>query len=109
MIDVLTTLKNEMEKQNIPYTFDEWDKDIELPQFIGEISETTNINEDGNIILNTGTDNKRVTLSHLVSFAKNYNKMQFNIFAFNSKNIKDDNMNINSVNRGLEKWRYRYS
>lgn len=47
MIDVLTTLKNEMEKLNIPYTFDEWDNDIELPQFIGEISEITNINEDG--------------------------------------------------------------
>ena len=47
MIDVLTTLKNEMEKLNIPYTFDEWDQDVELPQFIGEISEFTNVNEDG--------------------------------------------------------------
>lgn len=47
MIDVLTILNNEMEKQNIPYTFDTWDNDVELPQFIGEISETTNINEDG--------------------------------------------------------------
>lgn len=47
MIDVLTTLKNEMEKQNIPYTFDEWDKDIELPQWIGEISETPTVDEDG--------------------------------------------------------------
>lgn len=55
-----------------------------------------NINEDGSIILNTGTDNKRVTLSHLVSFVRNYNKMQFNIFAFNSKNIKDDNNKVSS-------------
>ena len=47
MIDVLTTIKNEMEKLNIPYTFDTWDNDVELPQFIGEISEITNINEDG--------------------------------------------------------------
>ena len=47
MIDVLTTLKNEMEKLNIPYTFDTWDNDVELPQFIGEISEVTNLNEDG--------------------------------------------------------------
>ena len=47
MIDVLTTLKNEMEKLNIPYTFDTWDSDVELPQFIGEISEFTNVNEDG--------------------------------------------------------------
>ena len=47
MIDVLTTIKNELEKLNIPYTFDSWDNDVELPQFIGEISEITNINEDG--------------------------------------------------------------
>ena len=47
MIDVLTILNNEMEKLNIPYTFDTWDNDIELPQFIGEISEITNQNEDG--------------------------------------------------------------
>ena len=47
MIDVLTTLKNEMETLDIPYTFDTWDQEIELPQFIGEISEITNINEDG--------------------------------------------------------------
>ena len=47
MIDVLTLLNNEMEKMNIPYTFDNWDNEIELPQFIGEISEITNINEDG--------------------------------------------------------------
>ena len=46
MIDVLTILNNEMEKQNIPYTFDTWDNDVELPQFIGEISEVANINED---------------------------------------------------------------
>ena len=47
MIEVLTILKNEMEKLNIPYTFDTWDSDIELPQFIGEISEAPNNNEDG--------------------------------------------------------------
>lgn len=47
MIDVLTTIKNEMEKLNIPYTFDTWDNDVELPQFIGEISETPTVDEDG--------------------------------------------------------------
>ena len=47
MIDVLTILNNEMEKQNIPYTFDTWDNDIELPQWIGEISETPTVDEDG--------------------------------------------------------------
>ena len=47
MKNVLKILKKELENMNIPYTFDEWDKDYELPQFIGEISETTNVNEDG--------------------------------------------------------------
>ena len=47
MIEVLTTLKNEMETLDIPYTFDTWDQDIELPQFIGEISETPTYDEDG--------------------------------------------------------------
>ena len=47
MIDVLTILNNEMEKLDIPYTFNEWDKDVELPQFIGEISESPTLDEDG--------------------------------------------------------------
>ena len=47
MIEVLTTFNKEMEKLNIPYTFDTWDDDVELPQFIGEISETPTVDEDG--------------------------------------------------------------
>ena len=47
MIEVLTTFNKEMEKLNIPYTFDGWDSEVKLPQFIGEISEITNQNEDG--------------------------------------------------------------
>ena len=47
MTEVLTILKNEMEKLNIPYTFDTWDNDVELPQFIGEISEIPTVDEDG--------------------------------------------------------------
>ena len=47
MIDILTIMNTEMEKLNIPYTFDTWDDDVELPQFIGEISETPTVDEDG--------------------------------------------------------------
>ena len=43
MIDVLTILNNEMEKLDIPYTFNELDIDVELPQFIGEISESPSL------------------------------------------------------------------
>ena len=47
MKEALTILKNEMERLNIPYTFDSWDNEIELPQFIGEILETPTVDEDG--------------------------------------------------------------
>ena len=47
MIDVLTVINAEMENLKIPYTFDTWDTDIKLPQFIGEISETPSLDEDG--------------------------------------------------------------
>ena len=47
MINVLTLIKNEFDNLNIPYTFDGWDSEVELPQFIGEISETPTLNEDG--------------------------------------------------------------
>lgn len=70
MIDVLTTLKNEMEKLNIPYTFDEWDNDIELPQFIGEISEITNINEDGKSEYSFILTGYATTYSYLFSVAE---------------------------------------
>ena len=59
MIDVLTTLKNEMETLDIPYTFDTWDQDVELPQFIGEISEVTNLNEDGKYHTTVGKKPRR--------------------------------------------------
>lgn len=47
MINVLTLLKNEFDNLNIPYTFDGWDSEVELPQFVGEISEVPTVNEDG--------------------------------------------------------------
>lgn len=47
MISVLTIMNNELKTLNLPYTFDNWDSEVELPQFIGEISEISNQNEDG--------------------------------------------------------------
>ena len=47
MKNVLTIINREINHMNIPYTFDSWDKELELPQFIGEISETPTLNEDG--------------------------------------------------------------
>ena len=47
MINVLTIMNDELEEMNIPYTFDTWDKDVALPQFIGEIVEEPTVDEDG--------------------------------------------------------------
>lgn len=47
MINVLTIMNNEFKNLNLPYTFDNWDCEVELPQFIGEIFESSNPNEDG--------------------------------------------------------------
>ena len=47
MINVLTIMNEELSKMNIPYTFDTWDKEVELPQFIGEILEEPTLDEDG--------------------------------------------------------------
>ena len=47
MINVLMLLKNEFDNLNIPYTYDGWDSEVELPQFIGEVSEIPTVDEDG--------------------------------------------------------------
>lgn len=47
MIEVLKALKNEFKRLNIPYSYDEWGKDVELPYFIGELSEVQTGYEDG--------------------------------------------------------------
>ena len=47
MIEVLKALKNGFKRLNIPYSYDEWGKDVELPYFIGELSEITTNDEDG--------------------------------------------------------------
>ena len=47
MIELLKALKNEFKRLNIPYSYDEWGKDVELPYFIGELSEITTNDEDG--------------------------------------------------------------
>ena len=47
MKNILKILYDELTKMDIPYTFDGWYKEVELPQFIGEISETPTLDEDG--------------------------------------------------------------
>lgn len=46
MIDVLKTLKNEFNALNIPYSYDNWEKDVILPYFVGDLMEITTDDED---------------------------------------------------------------
>lgn len=47
MIKVLKALKNEFKALDIPYSYDDWETDVVLPYFVGDLSEVTTNNEDG--------------------------------------------------------------
>lgn len=47
MIEVLKVLKNEFTSLNIPYYYDNWEDELQLPYFVGELSEIPTIYEDG--------------------------------------------------------------
>lgn len=47
MKKALAAMKAEMNELNIPYEFDNWESEVKLPFFVGEISEQVNPNEDG--------------------------------------------------------------
>ena len=47
MIEVLKSIKTEFNRLNIPYSFDNWNIDVELPYFVGELSEILTNDEDG--------------------------------------------------------------
>ena len=47
MMELLKALKNEFKALDIPYSYDEWQTDVTLPYFVGELSEITTNDEDG--------------------------------------------------------------
>lgn len=47
MIKVLNALKDELKILQIPYEFDNWKSDVQLPFFVGEINELPTSDEDG--------------------------------------------------------------
>ncbi len=47
MIPILKAIRSEFTRLKIPYSYDEWGKDVELPYFVGELSEVTTNDEDG--------------------------------------------------------------
>ena len=114
MKEVLTIMNTEMEKLNIPYTFDGWDSEVELPQFIGEISETTNINEDGKSEYTFILTGYATNYSYLFGVAEQL-KTKYKTSAiidgivitynntFTVKNGTDDLKQI-QINRTIKKW-----
>ena len=114
MIDVLTTLKNEMETLDIPYTFDTWDQEIELPQFIGEISETPTYDEDGkseySFILTGYSTNYTYLFSiaeKLKSKYKSSPSVDGIVIKYNSANPVDngsDDLKQIQINLTIKKW-----
>lgn len=47
MADVLSFIKSELEKINVPYEFGEWTSEVSYPYFVGEYSESESYTEDG--------------------------------------------------------------
>ena len=96
MIEVLKALKNEFKALDIPYSYDNWETDVVLPYFVGELSEVTTNNEDGKREFSftlTGEDMDRYTnLYRVVEILKNTYKQ--------SKKIKlDDGLMVMIYNR----------
>ena len=96
MIEVLKALKNEFKGLDIPYSYDDWETDVVLPYFVGELSEVTTNNEDGKREFSftlTGEDMDSYTnLYRVVEILKNTYKQ--------SKKIKlDDGLMVMIYNR----------
>lgn len=96
MIEVLKALKNEFKALDIPYSYDDWETDVVLPYFVGELSEVTTNNEDGKREFSftlTGEDMDSYTnLYRVVEILKNTYKQ--------SKKIKlDDGLIVMIYNR----------
>ena len=47
MKKVLNVLRDEFKVIDLPYEFDNWESELELPYFVGEISELPTSDEDG--------------------------------------------------------------
>ena len=96
MIEVLKALKNEFKALDVPYSYDDWETDVVLPYFVGDLSEVTTNNEDGKREFSftlTGEDMDSYTnLYRVVEILKNTYKQ--------SKKIKlDDGLMVMIYNR----------
>lgn len=75
MINVLKTIKSELESLKIPYAYDKWECDVVLPFFVGELDEVESPYEDGKSEFSftlTGEDVE--TYSNLYNYAEKLKK-----------------------------------
>ena len=75
MKKVLNILKNEAKSMNLPYEFDNWQSQLKLPYFVGELEETPTLDEDGKREFDftlTGEDVN--TYSRLLDYAETIKK-----------------------------------
>lgn len=74
MIKVLTLMNNLMDEMGLPYTFDRWDTELELPHFIGEISENPTVDEDGKNEYSFILTGFAINYSYLFDIAEKFRK-----------------------------------
>ena len=103
MINVLETLKNEFEKLNIPYTYDEWDKEMVLPQFVGELHENPTVDEDGKSEYTFILTGYAITINHLLDVANQLKNKYKTSAIVNGIVIKYDN--FTPIDNGTEDYK----
>ena len=100
MISVLTIINNELKTLNLPYTFDNWDCEVELPQFIGEISESSNQNEDGKSTYSFILTGYATTYEELFKYSEMLKNRYKSSLLVNGVVIKYEN--TTTINNGTE-------
>lgn len=114
MMAVLTILNKEMKQLNIPYTFDAWDNDIELPQWIGEIHEVPTVDEDGKSEYSFILTGYATNYTYLLGIAEQLKAKYKNsaivdsvVIKYNNADIIDngtDDLKQLQVNMTIKKW-----
>ena len=115
MKDVLELISDEMERLNIPYTFNGWDSEQEIPKFIGDITEVKNPYEDGKNEYSFNLTGFGQTYDQLYSYAEALKKEYKNsklvngmvITYENTDNIPNNSEDLKQIqiNFNIKNWR----
>lgn len=115
MKDVLKLISDEMERLNIPYTFNGWDSEQEIPKFIGDITEVKNPYEDGKNEYSFNLTGFGQTYDQLYSYAdalkkeyKNSKLVDGMVITYeNTDNIPNNSEDLKQIqiNFNIKNWR----